>query len=179
MSRANQKDRDDALKERNEQRKWLEEQLALPDRGGLSAERAEALGKLFKRISSSRVPNTVVGLETDVMRRRVGMAHMVLSKMKWEKEMEEKAEKDAAEREITKSHGGAEEDDKDNAELDATLPGLITGMQRRLPPQDDGSGLKEELEGKSASLPIIETHFYGPLKLQNDPSYVHTNVPTS
>jgi len=82
MSGCNEQARQDALYERNEERKILGEMLDEPGRGGLSNERAVALQEVFKRRYPSSMPKSDRGLAADKGARLEGLAEMAMTRVK-------------------------------------------------------------------------------------------------
>ena len=106
---ASEEARRDALAERNEERKILQDMLGEPDRGGLSEERAAALQKIFRRTTFSAMPKSERGLAAEQRVRLEGLAEMAVARLRnclveEVEEDDEEAEVDALFRGVTNSY---------------------------------------------------------------------------
>ena len=79
---ASEEARRDALAERNEGRKILQDMLRESDRGGLSEERAIALQQIFKMKTFSAMPKSERGLAAEKRLRLEGVAEMAVARLR-------------------------------------------------------------------------------------------------
>ena len=97
MNGASERDRRDALAERNEERETLHDMLSEEGRGGLSEERALALQETFKRKTFSVMPKSERGLTAEKRSRLEGLAEMAVARLKNSLIEEVEAEKEEEE----------------------------------------------------------------------------------